>query len=135
MTVWDKRIFIVEDNPNNLAAAKLLLERHGAAAIGYDRWGIDLLARLTEFGRVDLVLLDLMFPNNVNGLDLYDQMRAHPEWEAVPIVALSAKDPMEMIPILKAKGFAGFIPKPLDYDQFVHQVGTIIAGEQLWLVR
>lgn len=134
MTVWDKRIFIVEDNPNNLVAARVMLERHGAV-VGFDRWGINLLPRLTDFGRVDLILLDLMFPNNVDGLALYDQIRAQPAWETVPIAALSARDPLEMIPVCRAKGFSGFIPKPLDYDRFVSQIGLLVAGEPLWLVR
>jgi two-component system cell cycle response regulator DivK len=128
-----KRIFYVEDNVPNRALAQLLLEQHGAA-IHFERWGneADIITRLRSFMPVDLVLLDLMFPGKVTGYDIYDDIRCLPEFNAVPIVAISAADPSIEMPKARAKGFAGYISKPISLMQFPRQVADLINGQHIW---
>lgn len=127
----DKRIFIVEDNITNRVITQMLLERHGAI-IGHDRWGIEAISRLKQFAPVELILLDLMLGNNLTGYDVFDQIRALPEFSHVPIVAVSASDAATAIPETQEKGFFGFISKPIDYHQFPAQISKILQGEHLW---
>src|ERR1700686_4977425 len=93
----NKRIVVIEDNPNNLAVMMTLLQFEGAKT-GFERWGDTTIARLRTLSPVDLILLDLMFPNGVTGFDIFDQIHAHPEFADIPIVAVSAMDSSLAIP-------------------------------------
>ena len=127
----DKRIFIIEDNLGNRAIMQLLLEQRGAI-VSFERWGIDMIARLAKFKPVDLILLDLMFPSGVTGYDICDTIRSHNEYINIPIVAVSASEPAVSIPKVKAKGFQGFITKPISFDEFPKQIGQLLAGYEVW---
>src|SRR5215510_12056625 len=106
MPLQGKRIFIVEDNMGNNAVMQLLLEWKGAKVVS-ERWGTDVVERLQNFGQVDIILLDLMLPNGMTGYEIFDQIRAVPEYDSVPIVAVSAADASSAIPKARAKGFNG----------------------------
>lgn len=127
-----KKIFLVEDNAGNRAIEEILLERHGAKT-AIERWGRETIVRLTVAMPVDIILLDLMFPNNITGFDIFEEIRSHSEFDHIPIVAVSASDPSSAIPKTKSYGFAGFISKPIHMDNFAKQVAKILEGETLWV--
>jgi two-component system, cell cycle response regulator DivK len=126
-----KRIFIVEDDVSNRSIMQFLLEKAGAV-IAFERWGRDTVQRLEAFQPVDIILLDLMLPNNVTGYDVFDQIRAKAEFANVPIVAVSAAEAEEAIPKTHAKGFDGFISKPVKYDLFAQQIAETLGGKKIW---
>ena len=129
-----KKIFLVEDNAGNRAIEEILLEKHGAKT-AIERWGRETIERLTAAMPVDIILLDLMFPNNITGFDIFEEIRSHPEFDHIPIVAVSASDPSSAIPKTKEYGFAGFISKPIHMDSFPKQIAQILEGESLWISR
>jgi CheY-like chemotaxis protein len=131
MKLFQKRIFIVEDNLNNKAIAQLLLEREGAR-VQVDRWGVEAVEKLRNLLPLDIILLDLMFPNFVSGYDIFRRIRELPELNRVPIVAVSAADVSVAIPTTQQMGFSGFIGKPVDFMNFTAQIQQIIAGESVW---
>lgn len=131
MLLKDKRIFIVEDNLANRAIEQMILERSGAAT-AIERYGKDTVEKLKQFAPVDIIVMDLMLPDGVSGFDVTDEIRQHDEFKDVPVVAVSASDPAESMPIARAKGFAGFISKPIDFDQFPEQIARLLQGEQIW---
>jgi CheY-like chemotaxis protein len=126
-----KRIFIVEDNSQNRVVYQMVLLAENAI-FEFDRWGKDALWRLQAFGQVDLIILDLMLHSGVSGYDIFEEIRAMPEFDGVPIVAVSAADPAVAIPRTQQMGFAGFIAKPIDDDLFPQQLIAILAGETVW---
>jgi CheY-like chemotaxis protein len=126
-----KTIYIVEDNATNLAIISSILRRHNAQ-IRYDRWGIETIERLASFGKVDLIILDLMFPRGVTGYDVFDQLKKHPQFANIPVVAVSAADPQVEMPKAKAKGFKGFISKPINHKLFPQQIAALIEGQEIW---
>lgn len=126
-----KRIFIFEDDVGNRAVMQTLLGFEGAI-VAFDRWGQDYQEKLESFAPIDLILLDLMYPNNVSGFDIYDHITSLPMFAHIPIVAVSAADPQTALPKAKAKGFAGFISKPIDLRVFSEQLSTIFAGQSVW---
>jgi adenylate cyclase len=69
----------------------------------------------------------------MSGYQIYDEIRAEPEFKDVPVVAVSAADPNTAIPQTRAKGFAGFIPKPIDDDLFPQQLLKILNSGQVWI--
>jgi two-component system, chemotaxis family, sensor kinase CheA len=132
MQLQGKRIFIVEDNRENRSIMQLLLEREGAQ-VSFERWGTDAAERLNAFAPVDIILLDLMFPNNVTGYQVFDEIRKLSAYDGVPIVAVSAAEAEVAIPKAYDRGFAGFISKPIiDYELFVRQVASILNGVPVW---
>ncbi|MDQ7024365.1 MAG: response regulator [Anaerolineae bacterium] len=126
-----KRIFLIEDNVGNRAIMQTMLEQFGTK-IGFERWGTDTIKKLDQFSPVDIILLDLMFPRGVTGYDIFDEIRSHIKYGDVPIVAVSASEPAIAIPKTRAKGFAGFISKPIDFDLFPSQVLAILKREPVW---
>lgn len=127
----DKRIFIIEDNLENRIILRLVLHRHGAQ-VEFERWGHDVRPRLEAVQPIDIILLDLMFPNGVTGYDIFDRLRQIPSLAQVPIVAVSAADASVALPRCRAKGFNGFIAKPVDDELFPIQVANVIAGQPVW---
>lgn len=126
-----KNIFIVEDNATNLAIISAILRRYGANA-RYDRWGVETIERIRRSGKVDLIILDLMFPRGVSGYDVFDQLQQIPELAKIPVVAVSAADPHVEMPKARAKGFMGFISKPINHKLFPQQMAAIINGTKIW---
>jgi len=130
-TLDGKRIFLIEDNLGNRAIMQTILEQAGAK-VDFERWGIDTISRLRAFGACDIILLDLMFPRGVTGYDIFDRIREYAEFAVIPIVAVSASESAVAIPKVKAKGFAGFISKPIDYDRFPNQIVAVLNQEAVW---
>jgi CheY-like chemotaxis protein len=125
MQLKNKRIFIVEDNPANLLIMQVTLEQHGAKTM-FERWGQETIERLRAAMPIDVIIMDLMFPDNVTGYDVFANIRKHAEFANIPIVAVSASDPTQARTKTKEQGFAGFIGKPIDYDVFPRQIAEII---------
>ncbi len=131
MRLANKRIFIIEDDPKNLTIMQVLLHQCKVQT-HFERWGKDTVSRLEKFAPVDMILLDLNFPNNVTGYDIFDDIRKVPAFASVPVVAVSASDASTAIPKTQAKGFAGFISKPIDIMLFPEQIASILDGKKIW---
>ena len=131
MLLSEKNIFIVEDSRQNRVIFKMALSRQGAL-VEFEQWGHDSLQRLKALPQVDLIILDLMLAYGISGFDLYDNIHALSRFEHVPIIAVSAMDAAEAIPKVQAKGFSGFIAKPIDIALFPQQIARIMSGERLW---
>lgn len=131
MGLRNRSLFIVEDNLQNRLIYQMAL-RHYEVTIHFERWGRGSVQQLGAMPRVDLILLDLMLAEGISGFDIFDQIRALPEYAAVPIVAISAMDPAVAIPKARSKGFSGFIAKPIVNDLFPQQLAAILAGETIW---
>jgi CheY-like chemotaxis protein len=131
MLLKEKHVFVIEDNLENRIILRIALTRQGAS-VEFERWGRDLRSHLDAVKDIDVILLDLMFPNGISGYDIIKEIRQIPSLGMVPIVAVSAADPCTAIPRCRASGFAGFIAKPLDDELFPSQVADIIAGRSVW---
>lgn len=132
MLLKNKRLFYVEDDLTNRSLVQLILEQHGAQMM-FERWGSeDAIRRLHQFAPVDLILLDLMLPDNVTGYDVFEAIRADETFNDVPIVALSAADPAIEMAKTREFGFSGFISKPISLIDFPGQIKSLIEGEIVW---
>lgn len=129
-----KHIFIVEDDPTNMAVNAVTLKRSGAR-ITQDIWNIGTVAQLLKRLPVDVILLDLMLRHNMNGYDIFHEIKMHPYLQDIPVVAVSAADPTIEIPKAKSLGFAGFIGKPIMPRLFGSQILQCINGDPVWYTR
>src|SRR5258705_7121109 len=108
MLLTDKHIFIVEDNVQNRVVFKMALVRHGAV-VEFERWGHNSIFQLKGMPKIDLIILDLMLADGISGLTVFDEIHALPQYDLVPIIAVSAMEPAVAIPQVQRKGFAAFI--------------------------
>jgi CheY-like chemotaxis protein len=126
-----RKIFILEDDVNNLAVITSMLRRYGAT-IYFDSWGVETAQTIKAFMPIDVILLDIHLPNNVTGYDVFDHIKALPELADVPIVAVTASDPDREMKKAKEKGFNGYISKPIRTKSFIRSLLAILNGEEVW---
>lgn len=131
MSLKGKRILIVEDNSLNRVVYQITLGVQGAI-LEFDRWGREAITRLKAGHAFDLVILDLMLYGGISGFDIFEEIRALPQFEALPIVAVSASEPAVAMPKAQEMGFSGFISKPVDEAYFAGQIDRLIAGQEVW---
>src|SRR5215831_10140044 len=82
-----KTVMIVEDNELNMKLFRDLLETHGYRTVGTrDGFKVPDLARKH---RPDLILMDIQLPE-VSGLEVTQWLKADPELQAIPVVAVTA---------------------------------------------
>jgi len=104
-------VLIVDDNPQNLKLARLLL-----TAEGYDaRTAVDAehaLSVLEEF-TPRLILMDIQLPG-MDGLELTRRLKSEPATRGIVIVALTAYAMKGDEEKARAAGCDGYIAKPID---------------------
>lgn len=130
MLLKDKRIFVVEDDPTNLAITSFILKQHGAK-VRFDAWGGGSEDRMVNF-KPHIILLDLHLPGNIDGYDVLDAIRTREELNDVPVVAVTASDPSVEMNKARERGFAGYIPKPIRTGTFGKLVHDVLTGEPVW---
>jgi DNA-binding response OmpR family regulator len=83
------RILSIEDDAEMRGLIQLILERKGHHVVGVKRGeaGLELLKSL----KPDVLLLDLMLPD-IDGWEIYRQMKADAELSTVPVIIVSAKN-------------------------------------------
>jgi CheY-like chemotaxis protein len=121
-----KRVMIVDDDIRNIFALTSLLERHNVE-IRSAETGRGAIEALQNGGDVDLVLMDIMMPD-LDGYDTIREIRALPRFQALPIVALTAKAMKGDREKCIEAGASDYIAKPVDPDQ-------LLALLRLWLFR
>jgi len=126
-----KRIFYVEDDLRNRAIIQMIVEKHGAK-LNFERWGKEAIGKMRAVLPLDLILLDLMLPNNVSGYDIYDQLRQDEAFAGIPVAIVSASDPSMEMAKARQLGMNGFIAKPVDMELFPRQLASLMEGQQVW---
>jgi CheY-like chemotaxis protein len=117
-------ILIVDDNPQNLKLAKVIL-----AAEGYQvKTAIDAedALRILEAFTPRLILMDLQLPR-MDGLELTRRLEADPARREIIIIALTAYAMKGDDQKAFAAGCDGYISKPLDIDALPQVVAEHLA--------
>lgn len=126
-----KRLVVVEDDIENMAVFAFLLKRNGALVI-QDYWNDNTLNIIVANLPIDGILLDLMLRRGVTGYDIFSRIRNHPRLQNIPVIAVSASDPVFEIPKARELGLRGFIGKPISLDRFCSQVLHCLEGDPVW---
>jgi CheY-like chemotaxis protein len=131
MLLTGKRIAVVEDDVTNMAIISTLLRQNGASVI-QDPWNTSTVERLRQALPIDLILLDLMLRYGISGYEIYDKLKAFPEFAKIPVVVVSASDPALEMNRAQQKGINGYIEKPISYRDFAQQIEAVLAGKEVW---
>ena len=117
-------ILVVEDNADNMELMQYLLK-----AFGYE----PLLAtsgaegiRLARERRPDLVLMDVQMPE-IDGYQATEAIKS--ELDACPVIAVTAFAMVGDRRRIMARGFDGYISKPITPDTFVAEVEAFLPEE------
>jgi two-component system response regulator RegX3 len=121
----NRRVLLVDDEPDILAPVQYALERDGfAVEVALDgEQGLELARR----GHFDVVVLDVMMPR-ASGLDVCRELRNESD---VPIIMLTARDD-EVDRVLGLElGADDYVTKPFSTAELISRVRSILRRRQL----
>ena len=111
LTELNPNILLVEDNITNQLIAKKILARINLNTTIANNGEEALIA--LENQEFDLILMDLHMPV-LDGFQTTEAIRLKPQWEKLPIIALTANAIQTDVEQCAAAGMNAHIPKPID---------------------
>ena len=111
---FKKSILIVDDNTDFISMLKLILEVNNFDV----RTSLDGLQALesAKFLKPDLIISDILMPN-LDGYQLFYQIKSSPKLRDVPIIFLSGENPSEEF--LKNHSEIKFLKKPVSSENLL----------------
>jgi two-component system, OmpR family, response regulator VicR len=122
-----RTILYIEDDPEMIDLVTLILSRRGYTVKGAQggRQGLDVLTVETP----DLILLDLMMPD-MDGWDVFQQIRGTAATQKIPIVIITAKSQMiDKVLGLHIAGVDDYICKPFHPQELWDSLERIFARQ------
>jgi two-component system response regulator VicR len=120
-----KKIVCIEDEPEMIDLVKLILSRYGFEVIGATggRSGLEAIRK----HKPDLVLLDLMMPD-MDGWEVYQQMKADSEMKEIPVVVVTAKaQSIDKVLGLHIAKVDDYITKPFGPDDLRNSIERVLG--------
>jgi two-component system cell cycle response regulator DivK len=118
-------VLIVDDNEKNVKLARDVLRAAGFRTLEAAN-GAEGMALANEH-LPSVILMDLRLPD-MDGADAARKLANGPRTSAIPVVALSALALEGGVAWLLTNGFAGHLEKPIDIQEFPHQVRQYCSG-------
>jgi two-component system, sensor histidine kinase and response regulator len=120
-------ILVVDDEPDNFDVVETLLDGE-KYQLHYAPSGQQAIARLNSF-QPDVILLDVMMPN-LDGMEVCRRIKADPQWQAVPIIMVTALTAKEDLARCIAAGADDFISKPVNSVELRARVHSMLRIKQ-----
>jgi CheY-like chemotaxis protein len=122
-----KNILIVDDDPDLVLATRLVLESAGYE-VREAGTGEEALEEMQE-AKPDLVLMDVMMANPLDGYYTTQQIADDPQLSDVPIVMVSSiatSQYAEQFPTNQHLNIREFISKPIEPEQLLKKVNRYV---------
>ena len=123
-----RRILCIEDEPEMIDLIRLILERKGFEVLGAvgGQEGIEAIRR----EKPDLILLDLMMPD-VDGWEVYRQMKADEALQRIPVVVVTAKaQSIDKVLGLHIAKVDDYVTKPFGPSDLLESVERVLQKKQ-----
>ncbi|HET7089589.1 MAG TPA: response regulator [Anaerolineae bacterium] len=120
-----KKVVCIEDEPEMIDLVKLILGRKGFELTGAmgGREGLEAVRRV----KPDLVLLDLMMPD-MDGWEVYQQMKADPEMQKIPVIVVTAKaQSIDKVLGLHIAKVDDYVTKPFGPQELLQSVEKVLG--------
>jgi CheY-like chemotaxis protein len=124
----------LEDNVDSIMLMELLFPLEGMALRSFSNSEAFMEKILALPVVPELFMLDIHVPP-LSGFEVLKLLREHPKYKDVPVIALTASVMNEEVSRLRAAGFSGVLPKPVDVNSFADYVRRIRGGEVIWGVN
>ncbi|MEC0093261.1 response regulator [Paenibacillus macquariensis] len=113
----NKKILLVDDDIRNVFALSSVLESYHMEVVFAEngRDALDILEKQPDF---DLILMDMMMPE-MDGYEAMRQIRQIPEFQRLPIIALTAKAMKEDRSKCIEAGASDYVKKPIQTEQLL----------------
>jgi DNA-binding response OmpR family regulator len=120
-----QKVVCIEDEPEMIDLVKLILGRKGFDLIGAVG-GREGLATVRKH-KPDLVLLDLMMPD-MDGWEVYQQMKADDELKAIPVIVVTAKaQSIDKVLGLHIAKVDDYVTKPFGPQELLQSVKKVLG--------
>jgi CheY-like chemotaxis protein len=127
-----KDVVIIDDDPNSLEIAQILLEKAGAivhtAVNGKE--GLAVIQKVTPA----LVICDLSMPV-MDGWSVIKAMRGNPELKTIPVIVLTAHAMAGDREKTLDAGFYNYLTKPLFPSMFIQDLLVALSNHPLFNVK
>lgn len=120
-------ILVIDDEPDNFDVVEALLDGEDYQ-LHYANSGQQALDRLNSF-QPDVILLDVMMPD-LDGMEVCRRIKADPQWQAVPIIMVTALSAKEDLAQCLAAGADDFISKPVNRVELRARVNSMLRIKQ-----
>ena len=120
-----KKILIVDDEPNIVAALEFLLQRSGYEVL-LARDG-EMALKQVEAHLPDVVLLDVMMPLK-SGYEVCQRIRARADWRHIKIIMLSAKGREAEVNKGLSLGANLYVTKPWSNKDLVARIDELLES-------
>lgn len=124
-----RRILIVDDDPNEVEALALRLEKQGFIAMRAATGGEAL--REVKSRRPHLVLLDLQLPD-LDGLSVGRQIFDDPQTFDIPVIVVSGMVRPDIVRCSRAAGCRYYVRKPYDPNALLVLIEQAIGESMGW---
>ena len=134
-TNLNQPILLVEDNPVDLdLTLRAFKSRKLTNPIEIARDGEEAISFIEKWKNGDpvpvVILLDLNLPK-VNGLEVLETIKKHPDFRTIPVVVLTTSSESRDVKASYQLGANSYIVKPVDFDKFMEVAKQI---ELYWSV-
>lgn len=123
-------VLVVEDDPIN----RIILTKSVTKA-GYTSFSVEngeLALAFLDQQQIDIILLDLVMPGQLDGYGVLRELKKHPLWSYIPVIVVSElKDVGSIVECIKL-GAADHLPKPIDPILLNARLSASLAQKRLW---
>jgi DNA-binding response OmpR family regulator len=121
-----RHVLVVDDERENLRLLGNLLGGSGYQVHVAESGGMALaVAReINREGRLDVILLDILMPGDIDGIEVCRRLKSWPEMRNTPVVFLTGKDDRETMMRAFEAGGADYVLKPFNTDVLLARART-----------
>lgn len=121
------RILVIEDNPDNMTQAVMLLRSAGHTVFSAIDAEIGLTMAHAELP--NLILMDIQLPG-MDGLEATALLKDHEATRSIPVIALTALAMNGDEERIRAAGCDGYIAKPMSVPGFLATIASTLLSDR-----
>ena len=120
-------LLVVEDQPEIRKLICMTMDYDGFEVHEADNGDTGL--RMVKALRPHIVLLDVMMPGQLDGIQVCERIRADPEIAHIPVVMLTARSQQTDLEAGRRAGCNSYLTKPFSPLQLIETVERLAAAE------
>jgi signal transduction histidine kinase len=121
-------LLYVEDNPTNLNLVQQIIMEDFPEINLLDAPNAPLGLEMARAHKPKLILMDINLPG-MDGFEAFEKLKTYEETKNIPVIAISANAMQKQIERAKEVGFAEYIVKPIDPNDFSETLGRYFKEE------